>query len=476
MSSIAGTLSISRSAMQAAQVALQTTSQNIANAGVEGYTVQRVNVAAAHPVNYTYGNVGTGVVVQGVTQARDRLLDTQFRAANGGASYQKSTNGTLTRIEQVFGEPSSTGLASSLDKFWNAWSDLSTDPSSLAARGVVRQRGNEVAGMLNGFAAQIDGVATDTRAGLASDVGKLNKLATQVAQMAPAIVAAESGGQTANDLRDARNRLLDQMSSLVDIQVIDRADGAVGVYMGGRTLVDGTNFHQITVNGAQPTVLSFAGETSPLPPVGGSIGAAVTSLDVAIPGAMKDLDTLAGSLVRETNAIHRTGIAFPASAPGGISGGNFFDQDPVVVGSADPRQTARGMRVSSYVNNVENIAAAGPGATGSGNADVANKLAALRDTAFSLPTNAGATVSGSMGSFYRYTVTAVALATSQSANQSAVQDTLLSQADTRRQSVTGVATDEELVNMIKQQQAYQAAAKLIGVIDEMAQTLINLGR
>jgi len=476
MSSIAGTLSIARSAMQAAQVALQTTSQNIANAGVEGYSVQRVNVAAAHPVNYTYGNVGTGVVVQGVTQARDRLLDTQFRAATGSASYQKATNGTLSRIEQVMGEPSSTGLANSLDQFWNAWSDLSTDPTSLSARGVVRQRGSEVAGMINGFASQLDGIATDTRASLASDIGKVNQLATQVAQMAPAIVAAEAGGQSANDLRDARNRLLDQMASLVDVQVIDRPNGAVGVYMGGRTLVDGTSYHQITMSGAQPTVLSFAGETTALPPVGGSIGAAVTSLDTRIPGVLRDLDTLAGSLVRETNALHKTGVAFPASAPGGISGGNFFDQDPVITGSADPFQTARGMRVSAYVTNVENIAAAGPGATGTGNADIASRIAALRDTSFSLPSTAGATVTGSMGSFYRYTVSSVALATSQSTSQSAVQDTLVRQADTRRQSVSGVSTDEELVNMIKQQQAYQAAAKLIGVIDEMAQTLINLGK
>ncbi len=476
MSSIAGTLSIARSAMQAAQAALQTTSQNIANAGVEGYTVQRVNVAAAHPVNYTYGNVGTGVVVQGITQARDRLLDTQFRAATGSASYQKATNSTLSRVEQVFGEPSSTGLANSLDQFWNSWSDLSTDPTSLAARGVVRQRGNEVAGMLNGFAAQLDSIATGTRTSLALDIGKVNQLATQVAQMAPAIVAAEAGGQSANDLRDARNRLLDQMSSLVNVQVIDRADGAVGVYLGGRTLVDGTSAHQVTMSGTQPIVLTFAGETSALPPVGGRIGAAVTSLDTQIPGVIRDLDTLAGTLVRQTNAIHTTGVTFTAAAPGGTPAGNFFDQDPTITGSADPFQTARGIRVSAAMANVANIAAAGAGATGVGNGDVANRLAALRDTSFSLPSASGAMVSGSMGAFYRYTVTDVALATSQSASQSQVQDTLVSQADTRRQSVSGVSTDEELVNMIKQQQAYQAAAKLIGVIDEMTQTLINLGK
>jgi flagellar hook-associated protein 1 FlgK len=480
MSSLGSILSIANSAMQASQAAMQTTSQNIANASVEGYSVQSVRVVAQAPQRLPYGNLGTGVVVQGITQARDRLLDTQFRTATGGSANATSTNDTLSRIEQVLGEPSATGLANSLDAFWNSWSDLANDPTSLSARGVVRQRGAEVAGQLNSFASQLDGIASDTRTTLTSDVSKINDLARQIAGMAPAIVAAEVGGQSANDLRDTRNRMIDQMASLADTQVIDRQDGSVGIYLGGRLLVDGSNYHQLTASGGQPVTVSFAGETDAIQNIGGSIGASVSAINQTIPGVMTDLDTLASTLVTETNAVHSSGSCFTGGGtpPVAVNAGNFFTQNQ----ASD--LTARGMSVSAAVQaNVANIAASagpatGPGAvpTGPGNNTVASELAALRDKTLSIVSAAGGTVTGSIGAFYRYTVSSVALATSQSSDQATVQSTLASQADTRRQSVSGVSTDEELVNMIKQQQAYQAAAKLISVVDQMSQTLLNLGQ
>lgn len=476
MSSLGGILSVARSAMQASQVQLQTTAQNIANAEVDGYSVQRVRVAAQTPLRMTYGSIGTGVVVQGVTQARDRLLDAQFRSATSSAAAEGRTGETLARIEEVLGEPSSTGLASSLDAFWNSWDDLATNPTSVASRGVVRQRGSEVAGMLNGFARQLDDIDRAARTSLTSDIGQVNQLTKQIAGMTVSIVSSEAGGQTANDLRDSRNRLLDQVASLVDTQVIERKDGSVGVYLGGRMLVDGTSYHQIQGTSGNPVNLSFVGETATLGQVGGQIGAGVSSINQRIPSVMADLDTLAGALVRETNAVHVTGVTFTGTPPTAVPAGNFFDQDPVLVGSADQYQTARGMRLAPTLGSATDVASAVAGSAGPGNNTVATQLAALRSKTLSLTSASGGTVSGSLGAFYRYTVTSVALASSQSNGQAQVQETLASQADTRRQSVSGVSTDEELVNMIKQQQAYQAAARLISVVDEMAKTLIDLGR
>ncbi|MEP6619472.1 MAG: flagellar hook-associated protein FlgK [bacterium] len=476
MSSIGSILSSARGAMQAAQLQMQTTSQNIANAGVEGYTVQKVQLAASYPQHFTYGNVGTGVQVTGVTQSRDRLLDGQYRMANGNSSSANATSDTLGRIEQVMGEPSSTGLSNSLDVFFNAWSDLASDPTSTAARGVVVQRGQQVASMLNGFASQLDQISSDTRDTLTSDLGKINELAKQIADMSPSIVASESGGQTANDLRDSRNRLLDQMSGLADVQVIDRHDGSVGVYLGGRVLVDGTAYHQLAASGGTSVKITFAGEASSLGNLGGTIGANVTSLNTTIPGVMTELDTLAGNVVRQVNQVHTTGAVYAAGSNTPTAAGNFFNQSSTVVGSADPYQTARGIQVSGALSDLTQVAASAFAGAGPGNNVVANQLAGLRDAQLSLTASNGTTVTGSLGSFYRYTVSNVALATSRANNQSTVQGTLATQADTRRQSVSGVATDEELVNLIKQQQAYSAAARLISVVDEMSKTLVSLGQ
>jgi flagellar hook-associated protein 1 FlgK len=476
VSSLSSILNVARGAMQAAQIQMQTTGQNIANASVDGYTVQKVRIMANTPEHFPYGSLGTGIVVAGVGQARDALLDAQFRASNGRASYASTSSDVMTRVEQVLGEPSTTGLSNSLDQFWNSWSDLASDPTSLTARGVVAARGSQLAGMLNGFATSLDTVSADARASINGDMTKVNQIATQLAQMNPEIVAAEANGSTANDLRDTRNRLLDQLSGLVDAQVTTRSDGSVGVYMGGRMLVDGTSAHQLATNGGIPVAITFAGETNALTNIGGSIGASLTTLNQTVGGVMADLDTLASTLVQQVNAIHSTGTVFVGGSTTPSSAGNFFNQSATVVGPTDPFQTARGISISASLSDVTQVAASAPGSTGGGNNGVASLLAGLRDKSLTFTAANGNTVNDSLGGFYRYTVSGVALATNLSSSQASVEGALATQADTRRQSVSGVATDEELVNLIKQQQAYSAAARLVSVVDEMSKTLVALGQ
>lgn len=477
MSSIGSILSSARTAMQAAQIQMQTTSQNIANAGVEGYSVQKVRLAGNTPQRFTYGNIGTGVLVQGITQNRDKLLDAQFRTASGNASKQTATSDTLGRIEAVLGEPSTTGLSNSLDLFWNSWSDLASDPTSPSTRGVVVQRGAQVSSQLNGFATQLDQIDRDARATLNSDMSKINDLVKQIAGITPQIVASEANGQSpANDLRDSRNRMMDQLSSLADAQVIDRQDGSVGVYLGGRVLVDGTAYHQLSSSGGNPVIIMFAGDTMALQKIGGSIGANVATINQTIPGVMTNLDTLASNLVQQVNQIHSSGVVFAGGSTLATPAGKFFNQSATIVGPGDPFQTARGISVSASLSDLSLVAASGGGSAGPGNNTVATQLAALRDNQLNLTAANGTAVTGSLGAFYRYTVSDVALATSNAISQSTVQGTLATQADTRRQSVSGVATDEELVNLIKQQQAYAAAARLISVVAEISKTLGDLGR
>jgi flagellar hook-associated protein 1 FlgK len=477
MSSIGSILNIARSAMQAHQVALQTVSQNIANAGVEGYSRQEVRVAAQVPQLFPYGNLGTGVVVQGVTRSRDALLDTQFRSAAGSASNFGRTTDIATRIEQVLGEPSGSGLGNAMDAFWNSWSDLANDPTSTSARGVVRQRGTELGGLFTGMAAQLDSVNADTRANVASDIGRVNEIAKQIADINPSIVASETNNRSANDLRDTRDRLVDELSKLTSSQTIEHTDGSIAVYVSGRLLVDDTSYHQLALRGgSSPVSIVFKGETDGINQIGGSIGAGVDGINVRIPTAMKRLDALAGTIVRETNAIHATGTVFTGTPPVGAQAGNFFDQAGAA-GSDDVAQTARGMRLSTNLADLAQIAAASGGAGGIGNNALATRLAGLRDATVTVYDTTGTSVATTtLGGYFRDAVAEAGLDTNEAQSQNAVNETLMNQADARRQSVSGVATDEELVALIKHQQAYAAAARLVSVVDEMSKTLIDLGR
>ena len=126
-----GLLSIARTALLTHQSALQTISQNIANAETPGYSRQEAVLAANVPVRMSYGNVGTGVHVETIIRKRDLLLDDSYRSASTLAGNAEMRRDLLGQVESVFGEPSDAGMASALDAFWGSWSDLSASPGSL---------------------------------------------------------------------------------------------------------------------------------------------------------------------------------------------------------------------------------------------------------------------------------------------------------------------------------------------------------
>ncbi len=234
MSLLGGVLNTARTAMTAQQMAITVASQNIANAQTEGYSRQRVDLATTMPTVFPYGSVGTGVSIQGISRSRDALLDTTFRQAASGSAGADAKSSALGQIQSIFGEPSDSGLAASLDKFWSAWSDLSSDPTNSAAKSVVLEAGQNVASTLNRFANQLDKLDWSNREAMSSDVNKTNELAGQIAKLNTQIVSAESNKQTAGDLRDQRDRLLDQLSKITGGQVVEHSNGSVAFYIGGR--------------------------------------------------------------------------------------------------------------------------------------------------------------------------------------------------------------------------------------------------
>ena len=208
-SSLGGILSTARTAIAAHQVAVQVTSQNVANAETEGYSRQRALITANVPMRTTFGMMGTGVLVNGVTRTRDTLLDVAYRRDNGSASSAEARQQVLTGVQAAFGEPSAQGLSATLDAFWSSWADLANDPSSATARGVVQQRALQVARGINGLDDKVSGQVDDVTARLRDDVGSINRLAKQLGEMNRQIVSAEVGGLEAPDLRDQRDRLVD---------------------------------------------------------------------------------------------------------------------------------------------------------------------------------------------------------------------------------------------------------------------------
>src|SRR5690606_32052818 len=216
-------------------------------AATEGYSRQRPLLATAPSLHTPYGSLGTGVFVADVSRLHDAFADVAFRRNTASTSDARTRHDVLERIEQLYGEPSGTGLAATLDAFWSAWSDLATMPDGIAERSAVRYRGEAVALHLNRLASAAVHLRLDPENRRGDTVARINELTRQIAGLNRDILAAEAAGGTASDLRDARGRALDSLAELADIQVFEHDRGEVTVIIDNATVVDGPHSRALEV-------------------------------------------------------------------------------------------------------------------------------------------------------------------------------------------------------------------------------------
>jgi len=478
-----GLFNIARSALLTHQTALQTISHNIANAETPGYTRQEAVLATNTPVRLPNGTVGTGVHVETIIRKRDILLDENFRTASGQTGDAEMRRDLLSQMEGIFGEPSDAGMSTALDQFWGAWSDLASNPGSSASRGIVQQRGRQVAQLFNSYDTQLTQQRESATERLSGTVAQINQYAGQIAELNGQIMSAESGGDSANDLRDRRDLALDRLAAIAGTRVINQANGNVSVLIGNSTLVDGTSARplsmQLEIPTPPPTVtpsdlpVRIRLGTSPdrLAPLGGELKALVETINTDIPGMRGRLDAMASSLATSVNSAHTAGYVFSGNTIPGTAAGNFFDAGTVV----NPVRAGT-LRLDAVIAGDASKIAASSDANAPTDNTTALALSALRTTGatVSYTTPGGVVETGTFLGFFRNTVTSLGINVRSADDDASIYRTLADQGEARRQSVSGVSTDEELVNMLRVQQSYTAATKLIQAADEMLQTLLSL--
>lgn len=478
-----GLLSIARTALSTHQAALQTISQNVANAETPGYSRQEAVLQANTPTSFSFGQVGSGVSIKTIIRKRDLLLDDSYRSAAGQNGEAQMRADLTSQIEGVFGEPTDEGMSNALDQFSNSWSDLSASPNSLAARAVVQQRGRQLSQMFNDYDTALTQQRTSNLERLTNTVGQVNALADQVAKLNAEIVVSESSGQPNNDLRDLRDTKLDELSKLAGARVIQQSNGTVSVTIGNSTLVDGASATKLNLKFQTPNPMpatpltdvpvafTLGDSLDPVANIGGQLAGLQDVLNTDIPQMRGRLDAMASQLVTAVNAAHTAGYTFSGTTIPGTAAGNFFDAGTVL----NPVRAATMRLDATVAGDPAKIAASGS-ANGPSDNSVAQNLAALRstDNTVTWTDPNGATESGSFIAFFRGAMTRLGSSVSEATDRASVTAALTDQAETRRQSVSGVNTDEELVNMMRVQQSYTAASKMIKVADEMLQTLLSL--
>ncbi len=461
MSGTFGLMAIGAGALLTQQKAINVTGNNIANVNTEGYSRQKVILETGGAAQASIGLMSAGVTATGIERIYDRFIGTQLTSANAGLGRWEAQQGMLDRVEVVFDESDGFGLNQALSAFWGAWQDLSLNPEGSTERSMAASAGQGLADTIRAKYGDLEQVQADIDAAVADGVETANRLAAQIADLNRRIAAAESGGGNANDYRDRRDLALKELAENIDIQSYEKADGQVAVSVaGGRPLVESGGIWRLQTQAnadGHTDVLWSDGSGGAVnlssEIAGGRIGGWLQTRDTLIAGYQNGLDALANGLRDRINSIHAAGYGLD-----GTTGTDLFSG----TGAAD-------LEVNPEVlNNLDLLAAAATAAGVPGNAD--NALA-IYDLRSALTMNGGnATFDGAFNTLVSQVGYDVQTATANASHQADVMTYL----ENYRESVSGVSLDEEMVNLVKFEAAYNAAAKMISMADDMLQTLIEM--
>lgn len=500
-------LETARRGMLTQQSALYTTGHNIANANTPGYTRQRVNFQQTEPypapaMNRPQipGQLGTGVEAGSIQRVRENFLDVQYRGESQKLGYWQARSEALVKMEEIMNEPSEEGLAKTLDRFWQSLQDLAVNPSNSGARSVVRQRGVAVAETFNYLANSLKSIQGDLKNEIDLTVKQVNSLANQINNVNKQISEIEPHGYLPNDLYDERDRLIDQLSQIVNIDVSYTKSGgnalAISEGMATIRLVDANGASigsLVEAGGFKVNELSLSYKDDKLVQgfklgdeelksiedftSNGKLKGLIESNGyVDVNGTEKglyaemlyDLDVMAYDFAAEFNRVHSTGWNITDINAGTHNGNDFFAYEGLNQPTDDNKSGAASLLKldDSIKSSLDNIAAASTSTLGDGK----NALALAEVKNNKLTINGNETT---VQSYYESIIGGMAVNSQEADRLMRNSGVLLDAVQQRRDSTSAVSLDEEMTNMIQFQHAYNANARMINVTDELLDKIIN---
>ncbi len=460
MSTLFSSLEIGRKSLYAQQLALQVTGNNIANVNTEGYTRQKAVLTPSYSVPTAAGQMGTGVEVLRIEAVRDQFIEARLQNVTQAQSKQEALYNKLSQVEAVFniGEQ---GIQAAVTNFFNSWSALSTDPESTSLRsGVITSAQNLTSNVQSSYNQLVD-LQQNINKNVIDAVGQINTIASNIAEINGQISLTENTGTSASNLRDQRTRLLDELSSLVEINYYETEDGSFTIAVsGGNTLVTAGQANPLTTTAAPPAGMvqinsGYQDITNSIK--GGKLSGLLEARDRSIPDYLSRLDTLAQSLITNVNAIHAAGYNLQAVPGTNI---NFFN--PVVAGTSPARFFSVNAAILTDSKNIAAAQSSNPG-------DNANALA-MTDLANQK------ILSGNTETFSEYYGSLQFAIGNDSKTAKLAYDTqssLLTQLQNQRDSASAVSLDEEAIDMMRYQRAYQASSRFISIIDQLTAQLLS---
>jgi len=468
MSGLFGELNNSVKALTAASRSVELVGRNLANVNNANYARQRVVYGDRGSVQTDIGVQSLGVEAVGIQQLRDTLLDAQVvRESSLQSSFEaeqsayKNAQANLGQSVDRSGATSTTGsdgstngIAQGLSDFFNAFQSFSASPTDVGERQSLVQKAGILTDAVNEADQRLTQLQSDLTTQANSDVTDVNSTLKSIAELNGQIGRAEINQPgAAVDLRDQRQALVEHLATKMSIET--KADpnfaGEIQVYAR-----DASNNPVQLINLASTTgpvtlsgsVLSAGSPATALVLKGGSINGTLTARDGAVATLRTNLDNLAKQLVTTVNATYN---------PTGTTG-NFFDSTGLTAGTITVDGTL----------NATNLKSSDGGAAGDNT--IAQAVANLASKSFSTPADS---IDGTFSQYYSKTVTDLGQSLTTANAHVTSQTSIATLVKSQRDSVSGVSLDEEMADMIKYQRSFQASSRIISIIDDLLNTVVN---
>jgi flagellar hook-associated protein 1 len=445
-------LNTALSGLEAAQAAIDTTGQNIANANTPGYSRQRVvqtdrtplTIPALSSITGNGSQVGLGVDITNISRVRDQFLDSSYRDQNTQTSGNNTASTLLGQVDAALDEPSGSGLSTALNKFWTAMSGLQNDPTNQGAMSAVLGAGQTVAENLNTLSGELSTLKSQVTGQYTTltdpTTGPVATDANQIAALNVKIAQAQTSGLDANALLDQRDQLVDDLSQYSNVYVTQQSSGMINVSFGN-------------------AATAASGGTADATPLvnGGTVDLSDNLTDANMSGSSGTLGSLLGLYDATTGTGKIAGYATTLD--------NVTNQLVTSVNSAISGADAAGATAPPFFN---------PAGTTAATIAVNSSLSSSNPPYTAAEAGAAAKLTGGAADqAYNAFVTKIGSDVSAANSAQQTSQSLLSAISNQRQSISGVSLDEEMTNLIQYQQAYQASARVMNAMDQVLSTLIQ---
>jgi len=352
-------LGVATRGLAASQLGINVSGQNITNAFTDGYSRKRIEQNAEWRKDGSYGQMGFGVEVYAINRVRDEFIDRLVNQEQTRLGYFSVKDTAYNRIENVFQEPKDHALSQLLKNFWNGWMDVANNPSDAGARQTLRSTTESMTTQFNYIATQLREYKDTINSEIEARVKRINELTDGIYRCNTVIVNCEDTTNKANDTRDQRDRMLEELAKLTDVDYFEEENGALVVTSNGHMLVSATKNTELTVKRVEHVdeagyqfskiEITYGPTGRTFTPKSGELKGLLEVRDVNIPEYENYINELARSVITEVNNIHKNGFTLS-----GLTFIDFFDSDPSKFNAAN-------MSLSTAVKKDINNIAAGVG-------------------------------------------------------------------------------------------------------------------